>query len=77
MTEIPPERSPTEAPIPVAPGLEPALADIASPPRSSDDDRRIAMLSALAILVAFGAAFAAQILTGLIGFITNLAFYGD
>jgi chloride channel protein, CIC family len=39
-------------------------------------DRRIFVVSALAVLVAFVAGALAQALTGLIGLITNLAFYG-
>ncbi|MEO8200515.1 MAG: chloride channel protein [Gemmatimonadota bacterium] len=76
MTNIPPEKSQPSSPIPVAPSLESSLAGIITPDHSGEDERRIITISGLAILVAFGAAFAAQILTGLIGFVTNLAFYG-
>jgi len=39
-------------------------------------DRRIFVVSSLAVLVAFGAGALAQALTALIGLITNLSFYG-
>jgi H+/Cl- antiporter ClcA/CBS domain-containing protein len=56
--------------------MEPTLeaTNVHSPP--ADDSRRLVILCGLAIVIAFGAAFAAQILTGLIGLVTNLAFYG-
>ena len=56
--------------------MEPALhsAGIAAP--RENEHERLALISALAIAVAFVAAFVAQILTALIGLITNLAFYG-
>jgi H+/Cl- antiporter ClcA len=38
--------------------------------------KRVVALSGVAIVVAFAAAMVAQVLTGLIGLITNLAFYG-
>lgn len=39
-------------------------------------DRRTVMIAALAVALATAAGLAAQVLTALIGFITNLAFYG-
>lgn len=57
--------------IPIAPLLQEARF-----PDSGVAHRRILTISALAILVAIGAGFIAEILTSLIGFVTNLAFYG-
>jgi H+/Cl- antiporter ClcA/CBS domain-containing protein len=46
-----------------------------SPPDYEIADRRTVMISALAVVIAIGAGLAAQLLTRLIGFITNAAFY--
>jgi CIC family chloride channel protein len=56
--------------------MEPALAASGVSTSLPDENRRLLVMCALAIIVAFGAALAAQILTGLIGFVTNLAFFG-
>jgi H+/Cl- antiporter ClcA/CBS domain-containing protein len=45
------------------------------PPEYEIADRRTVMISLLAILIAIGAGLAAQVLTALIGLITNIAFY--
>jgi CIC family chloride channel protein len=51
-------------------------AEVSNAPRTSVRlDRRIFVISGLAVLVAFGAGFMAQALTRLIGLITNLAFH--
>lgn len=73
--DVPP-RSSGSQPIPVAPEMDPALSSIDLPAETTGDNRRLIRISIFAVVIAFGAAFAAQILTGLIGFITNLAFYG-
>lgn len=57
--------------------MEPALAAADVPTERLDESRRLLLVCALAIIVAFGAALAAQVLTGLIGFVTNLAFFGQ
>ena len=62
--------------LPVAPTLGPTLAAAHVPRRDSLVDARVVLISALAIGVAFGAGIIARGLTGLIGCITNLAFYG-
>ena len=46
------------------------------PPEYTPLDRRAIYIAGLAILIAIGAGLAAQVLTALIGFVTNLAFYG-
>ena len=46
-----------------------------SPPDYELVDRRTIMVAALSIIIAIGAGLAAQLLTALIGFITNAAFY--
>jgi H+/Cl- antiporter ClcA len=55
----------------MGPALEAAHVGRAAKPI----DRRVLMICALSIALAFAAAFVAQILTRLIGLITNLAFY--
>ena len=61
--------------LPVASTLGPAVAARA-PRRLALVDRRVAVISGLAIAVAFGASLMARGLIGLIGLFTNLAFYG-
>ena len=39
-------------------------------------DRRTVLIAGLAVLIALGAGLAAQVLTALIGLVTNAAFYG-
>src|SRR5262245_22745377 len=62
--------------VPIAPSLEPVLEAVRAPREDEAPNRRTLWIAALAITVAFFAGFAAQILTALIGLITNLAFYG-
>ncbi len=52
------------------------LAAAQVPRRAALVDARVVFISALAIVVAFGAGVIARALTALIGFVTNLAFYG-
>ncbi|HEY7236118.1 MAG TPA: chloride channel protein [Gemmatimonadaceae bacterium] len=62
--------------LPVAPSLAPALASIEAPPEYSPVDRRVVIISGIAVLVGIGAALLANVLTRLIGLITNVAYYG-
>ena len=62
--------------LPVAPSLEPTLATVEAPPEYSPVDKRVVVISAMAVLVAIGAALLANVLTRLIGLITNIAYYG-
>src|SRR3954471_18688294 len=62
--------------VPVAPSLEPVLEAVRAPRVDDAPNRRTLRISALAIVAAFLAGFAAQLLTRLIGLITNVAFYG-
>jgi chloride channel protein, CIC family len=62
--------------VPIAPSLEPVLEAVRAPLEDEAPNRRILRISALAIVAAFLAGFAAQLLTRLIGLITNIAFYG-
>src|SRR5574337_38611 len=62
--------------VPVAPSLEPTLISAGVPGSTSENHRRVVVLSALAILVGFAGAAAAEVLLKLIAFVTNLSFYG-
>jgi CIC family chloride channel protein len=62
--------------LPVAPSMEPALASVNAPREHAQVDARVVALCGLSVVVALGAAVLAQVLTGLIGLITNVAFYG-
>ncbi|HEU4566018.1 MAG TPA: chloride channel protein [Gemmatimonadaceae bacterium] len=70
------ETSSTTDGLPVAPSLGPALLAASVPREGGEDYRRIAYISLLAIPLAAAAALAAQLLTALIGLITNISFYG-
>ena len=62
--------------LPVAPSLNLTLAEVQGPPSYSPVDRRVIAICALALGVGAAGALIATILTHLIGFITNLAYYG-
>ncbi|HET6232512.1 MAG TPA: hypothetical protein VFE05_20720, partial [Longimicrobiaceae bacterium] len=62
--------------LPVAPSLEPALRSVRAPREQAPVDRRVVMISGIAVVVAVAAGFVASALTALIGLITNLAFFG-
>ncbi|HEX6533234.1 MAG TPA: chloride channel protein [Gemmatimonadaceae bacterium] len=69
-------RATTTDGLPVAPSLGPALDAAHIPHQRTENQRRIVLISGIAILVAFGAGFIAVALTRLIGLITNVSFYG-
>ena len=62
--------------LPIAPALGLALDTARMPRKSTLVDKRVLLVTALAVLIAFVAALAAQLLTALIGIVTNLSFYG-
>lgn len=62
--------------LPVSPSLGPALDSARMPRRSTLVDRRVVAVSAIAGVIAIAAALVAQVLTALIGLVTNLAFHG-
>src|SRR5262245_26570922 len=69
------------ASIPVAPSLDVVteqadVAELRTPPEYDPVDDRTVLITALAVAIALGASFAAELLTRLIGLATNLAFYG-
>ena len=69
-------RASTTDGLPVAPSLGPSLDAAHVPHQRMEDNRRIVLISGLAILVAFAAGFVAIVLIQLIGLITNISFYG-
>lgn len=64
------------APLPVSPSMEPSLEQLHLPRSGPPLDRRGLATCGLAILVAFGAALAAEVLGALIALFTQLAWYG-
>jgi chloride channel protein, CIC family len=62
--------------IPVAPGLDLALADVHGPPTYTPVDRRVIVICAIAAGIGAAGALIATILTHLIGLITNVAYFG-
>lgn len=62
--------------LPIAPALGLALDAARMPRRSTIADRRVVLIAAVAIIIAIAAALIAQLLSALIGVVTNLAFYG-
>jgi H+/Cl- antiporter ClcA len=66
----------SRAALPLAPSLDPTLAAARMPRQFRPLDRRVLWISAIGMLLAVGVACVAQLLTALIGLVTNLAFYG-
>ena len=62
--------------IPISPSLDLTLQAAQVPRRTTLVDRRVVLLSCIAICLAFAAALVAQLLTVIIALVTNLAFYG-
>ncbi|MFT3791936.1 MAG: hypothetical protein QM741_12875 [Rudaea sp.] len=75
-TCVPPPRSNATDPLPVSPGLGDVMTVARVPRKSVQLDRRVLLVSTIAILLATACALIAQWLTALIGIVTNLAFYG-
>jgi H+/Cl- antiporter ClcA len=72
----PVEGATTRGGLPVSPSLGPALAGERVPPRVPLVDRRVMLVTTLAVLLAMAATLIAEGLMLLIGFITNVSFYG-
>lgn len=68
--------TPTHDAVPLAPSLDAILNNAHMPRRLRSLDGRVLWTSAWAVLVGIGAAIIAHFLAGLIGLVTNLAFYG-
>jgi H+/Cl- antiporter ClcA len=62
--------------LPIAPSLGIALEAARMPRRSTLVDRRVVLVTAIAIMLGIAAALIAQLLTALIGLVTNIAYYG-
>lgn len=62
--------------LPVAPSMEPTLAQIHAPKRLPVVESRVLYISLLAVILAAVAALVARGLTALIGIVTNLAYFG-
>jgi H+/Cl- antiporter ClcA len=66
-----------QAGIPIAPSLEPTLADDGVRPRVAPNKRRLIRISLLAVLVAVTISLVARLLVYLINLVTNVVFHGD
>jgi H+/Cl- antiporter ClcA len=62
--------------LPLSPSLGVTLDATRMPRRSTLVDRRVLLITVVAVLLGVAAAFIARLLTALIGLVTNLAFYG-
>src|SRR5689334_19249540 len=71
-----PPRPVPAGPLSIAPSMHPALDAVHIPPPRSLVSPRVLQIALLAIIIAAVAAVVARVLTALIGFVTNLAFYG-
>lgn len=67
--------NPRDEGIPLSPSLEAACPELMLPRSNPPLDRRVYLISGLAVLVALAAGCVAQLLTWLISLITNLAFH--
>lgn len=61
---------------PLSPALDDVMAAARVPRKRAQLDRRVLLISAVAIVLASACALIAQALSALIGIVTNLAFYG-
>ena len=66
----------SRAAVPLAPSLDPTLAAAHMPRQFRPLDRRVLWISLASMLLGCVAALIAELLTALIGLVTNLAFYG-
>jgi chloride channel protein, CIC family len=62
--------------LPIAPSLEPALAAINAPVPRAPVDKRVVVISGLAIVLGLASGVIARVLSALIAIITNAAFHG-
>jgi CIC family chloride channel protein len=69
-------RSRPSGPLPVAPSMAEALTELRVPARAVTISPRVVFVTAIAIGVALIAGLVAQVLSRLIGLVTNLAFFG-
>jgi H+/Cl- antiporter ClcA/CBS domain-containing protein len=70
------ESAATSEGVPVAPSLAPSVENLRLPVERAGIDRRVVVVCALAVGLAIVTGLVAQLLVSVIGFVTNLAFYG-
>jgi len=70
------EAAATTDALPLAPSMGATLEAARVPRRSTLVDRRVVLTATVAVVIAIAAALIAQLLTALIGLVTNLAFHG-
>lgn len=66
----------TRAALPLSPSLDPTMTEAHMPRRFRPLSRRVLWISALALVLGASVGVVARVLAGLIGLVTNLAFYG-
>lgn len=74
-SQPPPDGATTDA-LPIAPSMGPAIEATHLTYLTADISPRVLVISGLCMLIALAAGVVAQVLTRLIGLVTNLAFYG-
>ncbi len=62
--------------LPIAPSMDVAVASVEAPGEEEGLDRRVLWIAGLAILIGIAGGLIAELLTHLIGLITNLAYFG-
>ncbi len=72
----PPPDGATNDALPIAPSMGPAIEATHITHLTADISPRVLVISGLCMLIAVAAGVVAQLLTRLIGLVTNLAFYG-
>jgi H+/Cl- antiporter ClcA len=72
----PPAKGATTDALPIAPSMGPAIEGARVTYLTDNLTPHVLVISGLAMLIAVAAGFIAQLLTALIGLVTNLAFYG-
>ncbi|HET6881215.1 MAG TPA: chloride channel protein [Pirellulales bacterium] len=77
MSDVEIARSATTDGLTVSPALDMVLESAQAPVQYAVVDRRVIALSTLALGLGVAAAFIAQLLVGLINFVTNFAFFGQ
>lgn len=76
MDEDPPKPVDKTGALPLSPSLQPSLVNAHVPPPTSAIDGRVVVIAVWAIVLGLAGGLIAQTLKYLIGFFTNLAFYG-
>ena len=69
-------RDPEQSRIPVSPSLDAAMNELRTPIREPTISTRVVYMTGIAVVIGVAAGIVAVVLAGLIGLITNFAFFG-